>query len=357
MIAKFDSFHAFKVAGNIVGALVIFLTLSADAYAVSGESYADYVYLTNGDRITGDLKELDRGKLRVKTATMDTIYLNWVDVEHIESQKYLRIVNTNGTFRYGRLKKTDTPQTLGILDDGQLVELPIQQVAAVRPLRVDESLWRRLEGDARGGFDYKKGSDVLNINIASNIRLREELYELGFAFEWNEISRTENNDSSRSEIQGDYTRFRKNRWFWRGTLAFESNDELGIDLRTIGSGTIGRYLIQTSTRRFEVNAGLAASHENRTGSQTVDSLEGVLRSSFDIFVLNIPVTRLTASVDLFPGITEKDRLRVNTNVTLRNEIVRDLFWDLQFYSTYDNQPPQGAQQRDYGIITSIGATF
>ena len=36
------------------------------------EEYDDKVYLKNGDRITGNIKELDRGKLRVKTITMDT---------------------------------------------------------------------------------------------------------------------------------------------------------------------------------------------------------------------------------------------------------------------------------------------
>jgi hypothetical protein len=341
----------------LLALLPLTLLLFQSALAVSDKVFTDFIYLTNGDRITGDIKELDRGKLRVKTATMDTVYLTWVDVAHIESPKYLRIFVTDGTYRYGTLRKTDTPDAIGVVEKSGLVEVRNDSVSAIRPLRVDQAFWRRLEGDARGGFDYKKGSDLLNINIASNIRLREEKYEIGFGFELNQVSRTENSDSSRSELGGDYTRFRKNRWFWRSSLALESNDELGIDLRTIGAATIGRYLMQTSTKRFEINAGLAASHEERIASEDVDSLEGVVRSSFDIFILNVPVTRLSASINVYPGITERQRLRVNTDVTLRNEIVRDLFWDLQFYSTYDNQPPEGAQSRDYGIITSLGVTF
>jgi hypothetical protein len=50
-------------------------------------------------------------------------------------------------------------------------------------------------------------------------------------------------------------------------------------------------------------------------------------------------------------------MRISTNITLRNEIIRDLFWDLSFYSTYDNKPAQGAESEDYGIVTSIGASF
>ena len=59
----------------------------------------------------------------------------------------------------------------------------------------------------------------------------------------------------------------------------------------------------------------------------------------------------------FPGITETDRLRVNMDTTFRNEIVRDLYWDLSSYSRYDNQPAEVAKSEDYEIETSIGTSF
>jgi hypothetical protein len=43
-------------------------------------TYTDRLHLKNGDTITGDLKQLDRGKLRFKTRTMDTVYVNWIDI-------------------------------------------------------------------------------------------------------------------------------------------------------------------------------------------------------------------------------------------------------------------------------------
>ncbi len=109
--------------------------------------------------------------------------------------------------------------------------------------------------------------------------------------------------------------------------------------------------------RFEVNAGLAASTENRTDDTDPNSVEGLFSSSFDLFKLNSPMTRLSANVSVFPGITESDRVRVNTDITLRNEIIRDFFWELSFYSSYDNQPAEGFEKEDFGIITSLGATF
>jgi hypothetical protein len=63
--------------------------------------YTDRIHLRNGDVITGNIKELDRGKLRFKTRTMDTVFINWVNIESIDSDKYLRVERVDGTFNYG----------------------------------------------------------------------------------------------------------------------------------------------------------------------------------------------------------------------------------------------------------------
>lgn len=318
--------------------------------------YVDRIHLKNGDVITGNMKELDRGKLRVKTLTMDTIYLNWVYIESIDTDKYLRIGKADGSFNYGVIQHADLSDSLVVEDRGQEVEIPILAVSTIQPIRVQESFWRRLDVDLKAGIDFKTASDILLINLSSNVKFREEKYEIDVDANWNETSRTENNNSSRADLVGNYTRFLKDRWFWKATTGFETNEELGLDLRAIVAGTAGRYLIQSSTLRFELNAGLAGNWENRQDG-TSTSAEGLIRSSLEIFKHTLPITRLSASVNVFPGITESGRLRVNTNVSLRNEIVRSVFWDLTFFSTFDNRPPEGAEQEDYGIVTSIGASF
>lgn len=318
--------------------------------------YTDRIYLKNGDAITGNMKELDRGKLRFKTRTMDEVFINWVDIESIETDKYLRIERSDGTFHYGVIAKSDMTNELVVEDRGQEVEVPILAVSSIQPIRVREAFWRRIEGDLSAGIDFKTASEILLINLATNLRFREEKYELGLSASLNETSRTENNNSSSADLTGNYTRFLRNRWFWRASAGLERNEELGLDLRTLVAATAGRYLIQRPMLRLELNAGLAGNWEEREDGTTT-SAEGVIRSSLEIFKHTLPVTRLSASVNVFPGITETGRLRVNTNITLRNEIFRSVFWDLSFFSNFDNRPPEGASEEDYGIVTSIGASF
>ena len=318
--------------------------------------YTDRIVLKNGDVITGNIKELDRGKLRFKTLTMDTVFVNWVDIESIDSNKYLRIEQTDGTFNYGVIQKADLSAELVVEDHGQEVEVPILAVSAIQPIRVKQSFWRRLEGDFSAGVDFKTASEILLINLSSNIRFREEKYELSFGVNWNETSTTETNNSSRADISGTYTKFLKNRWFWQGGTGLERNEELGLNKRVLAGATAGRYLIQSPTLRLELSAGLAGNWEDREDG-TSQSAEGLISSSLEIFKHTLPVTRLSASINIFPGITESGRMRVNTNISLRNEVIRSVFWDLTFFSNFDNRPPEGSSEEDYGIVTSIGATF
>jgi putative salt-induced outer membrane protein YdiY len=329
---------------------------SALAQLDDSGDYTDRIHLKNGDVITGNLKELDRGKLRFKTRTMDTVYINWVNIESIDSDKFLRIERSDGIFHYGTIAQSDLENELVVKDRREEVGVPILAVSSIQPIRVQEAFWRRIEGDLSAGIDFKTASDILLINLATTLRFREEKYEVSMSANWNETSRTDDNNSSRADLAGDYTRFLRNRWFWRASTGLERNEELGLDLRTLVSGTVGKYLIQRPQLRLELNAGLAGNWEERQDG-TSTSAEGVIRSSLEVFKHTLPVTRLSANVNVFPGITESGRMRVNTDITLRNEIVRSVFWDLTFFSNFDNRPPEGSSEEDYGIVTSIGASF
>ena len=330
---------------------------SYQAQAESDETFTDRVYLKNGDRLTGSIKELDRGKLRLKTETMDTVYLHWVDVEAVESTTYMRIAVTDGSYRYGRMQKSAEEAKVRVFGAGDSVEVPMSIISSMKPLRVDQTILHQLEGEITAGVDYRQDTDILLINVGSKLRYRDEKYELEFGLNWAETQRSDGDNASRADLSGDYTRILEDRYFWKAIAALERNQEMGLDLRALAGGTAGRYFVQTPTMQFQANAGLVVSAEDRTDGKTTDSLEGAIRSSFDFFEFRTPMTRLSANLDIFPGITESGRVRINTNIKLRNEFVRDFFWDLTFYSTYDNQPADGADDSDYGVTTGLGATF
>ena len=189
---------------SLIACAAILLSLSPSGFAQLDDSgsYTDKIYLTNGDVITGSLKELDRGKLRLKTRTMDTVFINWVDVEAIHSDKYLRIERIDGSFTYGVVQRAEAKRELSVVDLEAEVNVPVLSVSTMQPIRVQQPFWGRFEGDLSAGIDYKKASDILLINLATNLRLKGEKNEYAISANWNETSRTENDNSSRADLSG-----------------------------------------------------------------------------------------------------------------------------------------------------------
>ncbi len=67
--------------------LVVCLSLAS---ARADAAYTDTVVLKNGDRIRGEVKSLQQGKLEFKTDTMSTVYIKWDRVAEITAPGDLR---------------------------------------------------------------------------------------------------------------------------------------------------------------------------------------------------------------------------------------------------------------------------
>jgi len=71
-----------------------------------------------------------------------------------------------------------------------------------------------------------------------------------------------------------------------------------------------------------------------------------------------PALGVSSRLSVFPGSTESGRTRAQLDLSLRWDVITDLFWDLSYYNSYDTDPPSSSNSTsDYGVITSIGYSF
>src|SRR5262245_40679534 len=63
----------------------------------------DIVTLINGDRITGEVKELSRGLLKLRTDNVGTIDIEWDKIDGITATGEFELEMTNGQRLVGRL--------------------------------------------------------------------------------------------------------------------------------------------------------------------------------------------------------------------------------------------------------------
>jgi hypothetical protein len=166
------------------------------------------------------------------------------------------------------------------------------------------------------------------------------------------------NDTQRFDVTGQFRRFLANRWFWQGTLTFESNDELGLDLRTALGGALGRYLMQSHYHEWAVYGGANVTDENEVAAPNRQNVEAVFGTQFAFFQYDTPERTVNAQLNLLPSLTDGGRLRADARVVSRIEIVKDFFFELSLYGEYDNRPGAHAKSNsDYGTDLSLGYSF
>jgi hypothetical protein len=105
----------------------------------------------------------------------------------------------------------------------------------------------------------------------------------------------ESTESQRSDIDLTLIRFRPDRWFNIYSFGFESNDQLGLNLRTSLGAGMGRYLIQSNTSELALVGGVVGTSESiavDSSDSTTDSrqenVDGLLGLQYSHYVYNHP---------------------------------------------------------------------
>ena len=144
----------------IAAALAASLALAA---ASAHAAKTDIVVLKNGDRITGEVKSLDRGRLRYSTDSMGTIYIEWDDIETLVSNEYHRLQLTSGRRYYGTLSDAGGSETLAVPGARGMDPVPLMTVVRIVP--VEEEWQERIDLTVGAGYSYVKASDVTTANV------------------------------------------------------------------------------------------------------------------------------------------------------------------------------------------------
>jgi len=342
---------------SFVSVLILLITALCLLPAIAFGQKTDVITFKNGDKITVDIKQFERGILRASTVGMGTIYIQWDVIESIETDKTYDIELSSGSQYLGSVSPADDGTGLSVSTATGPREVELADVTTISRIKREQSIWSRIDGSVQFGLNYTSGSQVGQTNVGLAAWFQEARYIVGTEFNATLTTGSAERDTRRMNWGLGYFRKLENRWFWVINSDLDRNDELGIDLRLLGGGGFGRFLIKNNRSRWSASAGLAASRELRKVDSNETLLEGQLSTDYSYFFFSPTKTDLNLSLVLYPGITESERLRGNLDVKLRWEIVKDLFWDMTYYFTWDNQPPTGASSEDTGVTTSIGYTF
>jgi hypothetical protein len=320
----------------------------------------DVIMLVNGDRVTGEIKGLEHNQLRVSTYHMGTVSIEWDKIAGLQTDQYLLLERSDGVRYYGQLaaKGDDDPGQLWLRrkPDARLEPVPMATIVRAQPI-VGGSLVERLDGYVSAGLDAAQANNRRTLNFSGGLSSRTRIREWTIDGSAN-VTNDDAGDSERYELSGGWRQFLQGRDFWQGFGGLQRNTELDLDLRALVGGVYGRNWIQTNSAEWRGGLGLAYSHEESAGGQTTESFEAVLTTSFSLFRYDFPETDVAGEFTVLPSLTESGRVRAEADLRAKYEFVDDLFFELTLYGTYDSKPPvTGAEQSDYGVVTSLGYSF
>lgn len=316
----------------------------------------DVCILVNGDRLTGDIKELESGRLRFKTDRLQTIYIDWVAIARLTSVNWFRFELEDGTYHLGALTEPVRSGMLRVVGE-RTVDLEMIDVVMIHPS--EKTFWDRVDGSISAGIDFTRSTEIAKYDFFLDVE--HQTAEDAWALRVNSSATTrESGDTlNRNELNLGYRYYLGNRYFIGGGGTLFNNEEQGIDLRTSLTMTAGRNLIQSNRKKLLFAWGLSGNREFAAGNaEPTNNLEAVAMVEHRLFWYDHPEMDMTNDVSVYPNITSWGRVRVTGNSRIRWELFTDFYWEFRFWLNYDSDPPtDGALKADYGLVTSLGYSF
>jgi hypothetical protein len=334
-------------------AIALALSVTATTHA---QGRTDVVTLANGDRITGEIVRLERGRLEFKTDDAGTLYLEWDKLSNLVATRLVEVLTTDGRRFLGSLGRA-AARSITVVTSEREVSLQMLEVTLITP--IGTSFWRQLDGSIDAGFSYTKSSGVAQLNVNSDTVYRKLASRARLTAS---LTQTKKDDDSgrddRAFLEMSYLRYPWQRWFILTAGRFETNESLGLTLRSqIGAAT-GPRLVNSNRAQLVLGAGLAVNHEQGLDVEPTQNVEALFTFETAFYTYDRPKTNFDVSLQYYPSLSNTGRHRVQLDAGAKREFWKDLFVALNLYNTYDNRPPNSAADtNDVGIVLSIGWTY
>ena len=334
---------------------ILVLALLVPGTAAS-QPKTDIVTLGNGDRITGEVKGLDRGRLEFTTDDAGTLYLEWDKLVSVVSKVRLEVVTHDGRRFLGSLGPA-AARSVAVVGPDRTVTLTMNEVTIIRP--IGRTFWRKLDGSLDLGFSYTRSSGVAQLNLHSETLYRQFASQMRLYIS-STLTQTDDGDGrdDRGTVEASYLRFPWREWFVVGVGRFESNESLGLELRSQVGVATGPRLINSNRAQLSLGGGIVINDERGVDVEAARNVEAILMFTTSYFTYDRPKTNLDLSFQYYPSLSNAGRHRLQLDAAAKRELFKDFFVSLSVYNTYDNRPPNPAADRnDVGIVTAIGWTY
>ncbi len=318
----------------------------------------DTLYLHNGIVVHGEFKKISVGRIYFDADDIGLFNMKTNSVDYLIATSQLYRINTaSKEIIYSKINKGFRPGLLNIISDSIPLELTFQKINSISYFFERDSI-KNLEGDVSMGYSYTKSSNIGRLNFSGSLKYMTKKSD--FSLIANSIS---------TQSSGNYTRDRENIKFITQTfyspnflglaiLNYQRNLELGLSRRFQEGYGMAYDAFSTHEMDGYIGTGLLINQEKSIEGIETDHLELPLILQYYFFKFNNPEITLNLGSNFYFSLTQKGRIRHDSELKIDWEIIGDLSINLTVYNSTDTHPPSPiANKIDYGIVFGLGYSF
>ena len=334
-------------------AVFLVLLMSSTAYAQK----TDVVTLANGDRITGEVKKLQRGQLEFSTDDAGTLELEWDKLTSLLTNRMVEVVLTDGRRFLGTLGPAPDARSISVETSGGSVLLPALEVTEINP--IGKSFWSKLDGSIDVGYSYTRSSGIGQFNLNTDTVFRRPASSIRLSTSFTSTqTEDDQGDDDRGSIEASLLRYPWQKWFVTVLGRVETNESLGLELRSQTGAAAGPVITQGNRGHLAVGGGMVVNREQGVSSEPTVNFEGLFLLTTSFYTYDRPKTNVDITFQYYPSLSDFGRQRVQLDSSFKREIWKDFFATINVYDTFDSNPPEaGADRNDVGIVFALGWTF
>jgi hypothetical protein len=322
-------------------------------FAIPTRAQVDTLIMNNGDMLIGEIKELQQGVMKFETDYSDKDFaIEWNKVREIYTSTTFIISLSDGDRINGTIKTdpTDSSRVL-IFERGGMKSARRLDIFFLKG--VEETFFGRFDASIGLGVTVTTENKLKQLNTRGNIGYTGRFWRSNASL-----------DAIRG-VQQDSVRIRRTdasvggrlllerSWFLAVSANFLQSVEQKYKLRSTTDVSGGNLIVSTNRIYLAASAGLAWTNEQFTDDTPLrNSLEG--KAGFELNVFDIQDFSLLTNAFLFPGITEKGRVRLDFKIDLKYDLPLDFYIKFGYTHNFDNQPAAGASPHFYKFDTTIG---
>jgi len=329
----------------------------------------DWIQLTSGEWLKGDLKVLYNYKLEFDSDKLDLLTFDFEDINQIRTHKYFGVriegqgVDAGPALFYGYVSMTDNKVI--VTADNQSREFKRSQLVSIaRSGQKELDFWT---GDISLGTNVKGGNtQSIDFTLTASVKRRAASSRIVLDYIGNYTQADYTETSNNQRLSGYRDIFLSTKVFWRQLFAEYYRDPFkNLDNQSSLSTSLGYHLIYTSKTEWDISAGFGARYTKYVSVEPGENSE-ITSPSLDAGMKYD--TELTKAIDLLVDysfqIVQKDAGRYTHHfiTALSTDITDDIDLDISFIWDRVQDPQVDSDnvvpyKNDYQLVVGLGVEF